>query len=73
MLKAFSAVKISHETPLQQGLRAYTSHSRSDADEADLESARQWFAGFTKTTIPVKIATTSFARSRGPGGQHSNK
>jgi peptidyl-tRNA hydrolase ICT1 len=69
---AFSALRIS-ELRLRQGLRAFVSYSRGDANEADLEAAREWFGGFNKTTIPVKIAITSFARSGGPGGQKTNK
>ncbi|KAF8857065.1 hypothetical protein BDZ45DRAFT_675011 [Acephala macrosclerotiorum] len=74
-LGTFSATPFrSHSFPALQQIRTtYSSHSRSSDDEADFDAAREWHRRFNKSTIPVKIATTTFSCSSGPGGQKTNK
>jgi peptidyl-tRNA hydrolase ICT1 len=74
------ALKLLYKTPSRgqlavlQDCRAYSSWSgSSDSDAADLDSAREWYQRFNKSTIPEKIASTSFVKSSGPGGQKTNK
>lgn len=45
----------------------------ANADEADLQAARQWLAKLDPDTIPRDICEVSFSRSSGPGGQNVNK
>lgn len=47
--------------------------SRPEYDEVELQATRDWFSRFDRSTIPAKIAQTSFSRSSGPGGQKTNK
>ncbi|KUJ14664.1 uncharacterized protein LY89DRAFT_698343 [Mollisia scopiformis] len=69
---ACSALRVHGDLSLLRGFRT-SSHSKSDDEEADFEAAREWYKGFNKTTIPSKIAETSFSRASGPGGQKTNK
>lgn len=68
-----SALRSHGELPVLQSFRAYSSHSRSADDEANFQAAREWYKGFNKNTIPVKIAKTTFSMASGPGGQKTNK
>ena len=53
-----------------QGRKAYSVQS---TDEAEYEVARKWYSEFNETTIPVKMAKTTWVKSSGPGGQKTNK
>ncbi|CZR64235.1 uncharacterized protein PAC_14133 [Phialocephala subalpina] len=74
-LGTFSAASFRGQSfpALQQLRTTYSSHSRSSDDETDFDAAREWYRGFNKSTIPLKIATTTFSCSSGPGGQKTNK
>ncbi|KAI9052401.1 hypothetical protein LZ554_003749 [Drepanopeziza brunnea f. sp. 'monogermtubi'] len=68
---SFAAHQLRGQLIALQGCRAYSSGGGSEA--ADLDAARGWFQRFNKSTLPTKIATTTFVRSSGPGGQKTNK
>lgn len=72
-LKSFSKSPYRGQLAFLQDCRAYSSHSGSDSDTADLDAAREWFQRFKKSTIPEKLGKTSFSKSSGPGGQKTNK
>jgi peptidyl-tRNA hydrolase ICT1 len=72
-LKSCCTAPFRGQLALLQTCRAYSSRSSNDNEAADLDAARQWFRQFGKSTIPVKIAKTTFSRSSGPGGQKTNK
>ena len=68
--------RISYLPPqLPPCLRHYSARrgAGSDADEADITTARQWLARLDPDTIPRSICDISFSRSSGPGGQNVNK
>lgn len=64
-------------SPIFPSCRAFSSASGGSggdsSEAADLDAAREWFQRFNKSTIPSKIAKTTFVRSSGPGGQKTNK
>lgn len=53
--------------------RSYFSHASHDDKELSFDEARSWFLKFKSSSIPEKIAKTTFSRSSGPGGQKTNK
>ncbi|KAI9643587.1 hypothetical protein NHQ30_008209 [Ciborinia camelliae] len=54
-------------------LRGCKSYSVQSTDEAEYEVARKWYSEFNDSTIPRKIATTTYTHSGGAGGQKTNK
>jgi peptidyl-tRNA hydrolase ICT1 len=72
-LKLLSKAPSRSQLAFLQECRAYSSRPSSDSDAADLDAAREWYQRFNKSTIPEKIANTSFSKSSGPGGQKTNK
>jgi peptidyl-tRNA hydrolase ICT1 len=73
IFKALSKSPSRGQLAFLQDRRAYSSRSTSDSEAVDLDSAREWFRRFNKSTIPKKIAKTEFSRSSGAGGQKVNK
>lgn len=59
--------------PLVALSRLYAVKRGGDADEAEVQAARQWLAKLDPETIPKDICEVSFSRSSGPGGQNVNK
>jgi len=49
----------------------YSSKSRDSED--DLEDARKWYSTFSRQSLPQSVATTTYSRASGPGGQKTNK
>ncbi|QSZ31147.1 hypothetical protein DSL72_000710 [Monilinia vaccinii-corymbosi] len=49
------------------------SYSVQSTDEAEYEAARKWHSEFNDSTIPEKIAKTTYVHSGGAGGQKVNK
>jgi peptidyl-tRNA hydrolase ICT1 len=73
VFKSLSTTPLRGKLALLQECRSYSSRPDNETEAADLDAARQWFRQFDKSTIPIKIAKTSFSRSSGPGGQKTNK
>ena len=71
--RSFSANSFQGQLALLRDFSGYSSRSDCDSEAADLDAARQWFQHFNTSTIPAKIAKTTFSRSSGPGGQKTNK
>ncbi|GIZ38645.1 hypothetical protein CKM354_000205600 [Cercospora kikuchii] len=68
----FRAAKAATPAPAW-GIRQYAVKRGGDADEAELQAARQWLSKLDPDTIPRDICEVSFSRSSGPGGQNVNK
>jgi peptidyl-tRNA hydrolase ICT1 len=73
VFKPLSTPPLRGKLALLQECRSYSSRPDSETEAADLDAARQWFRQFDKSTIPLKIAKSSYSRSSGPGGQKTNK
>ncbi|KAG4025044.1 hypothetical protein MFRU_072g00260 [Monilinia fructicola] len=54
-------------------LKACKFYSVQSTDEAEYEVARKWYSEFNDSTIPKKIARTTYVHSGGAGGQKVNK
>jgi peptidyl-tRNA hydrolase ICT1 len=54
-------------------LPACKSYSVQSTVEAEYEVARKWYSEFNGSTIPRKIAKTTWVKSSGAGGQKVNK
>ncbi|KAL2072157.1 hypothetical protein VTL71DRAFT_11500 [Oculimacula yallundae] len=67
------APQLRGQLSLVQNYRPYSGSSGKEIDDADLDAAREWYRGFSKSTIPVKLGQTTYSRSSGAGGQHVNK
>jgi len=72
VIRSFSATSLHRQLFCLQNHRVY-SQAGSNREEADLEAAREWYRSFSKSSIPTKVAETTFSRSSGPGGQKVNK
>ena len=54
--------------------RCFASRNAVEADEDEIDAARQWLAKLDADTIRKKVVSeVSFSRSSGPGGQNVNK
>ncbi|KAK2628908.1 hypothetical protein QTJ16_002011 [Diplocarpon rosae] len=72
-LQSFSTPRLWERLSVLQNFRAYSTQYENGNKAADLDAAREWFRHFSKSSIPAKIAQTTFVRSSGPGGQKTNK
>ncbi|RKF81057.1 hypothetical protein GcC1_030003 [Golovinomyces cichoracearum] len=66
-------IYLSAQYQYPENLRCYASRTSDNHSESELEAARKWFYTFKKSSLPVKIAKTTFSRASGPGGQKTNK
>lgn len=78
MLQGFP-LKALCTTPLRGQLeylhisRGYSHGARREAESAEIEAARAWYRNFNESTIPEKVAKTTYVAAGGPGGQKTNK
>lgn len=59
--------------PINLNLQSCKSYSVQSTDEAEYEIARKWYSEFNDSTIPKKLADTTYSMSGGAGGQKTNK
>ncbi|TGO14749.1 hypothetical protein BTUL_0049g00590 [Botrytis tulipae] len=48
-------------------------YSVQSTDDIEFEVARKWYSNFNESTIPTKLAETTYSAAGGPGGQKTNK
>lgn len=54
-------------------LQSGRSYSVQSTDDIEFEVARKWYSNFNESTIPTKLAETTYSAAGGPGGQKTNK
>ncbi|PQE13415.1 peptidyl-tRNA hydrolase domain-containing protein [Rutstroemia sp. NJR-2017a BVV2] len=74
IIRPFYTLSLQGNSGLLYNCRTFTSKGQPNADdEAEFDIARKWFTAFDVSTIPEKMAKTTFSASSGPGGQKTNK